>query len=103
MNFTRFFVSGSLIFCASLWPMQLTAAPFPPIMDLLEKPEPFVTVSPELFQRLGKSLALPDGGRAVKEVADKSPGRAVDPRDLGRSAPATLGDRAKGAAGGYPH
>src|SRR5260221_629026 len=51
--------------------MQLTAAPFPPVMDLLEKPEPFVTVSPELFQELGKSVALPDAGRTVKELADK--------------------------------
>ncbi len=103
MNFTRFFVSGSLIFCASLWPMQLTAAPFPPIMDLLEKPEPFVTVSPELFQRLGKSLALPDAGRTVKELADKGPGGAFDPRDLERIAPATLGYRAKWAVVRYPY
>jgi len=91
MNFARFFVSGSLIFCASLSPMQLTAAPFPPIMDLLEKPEPFVTVSPELFQQLGKFLALPDAGRTVKQLADKDPGGAFDPRDLERSPPATLG------------
>src|SRR5258708_19509207 len=95
MNFTRFFVSGSLIFCASLWPMQLTAAPFPPIMDLLEKPEPFVTVLPELFQRLGKSLALPDAGRTVQELADKGPGGAFDPGDLERIAPGALGFRAK--------
>jgi len=103
MNFTRFFVSGSLIFCASLSPMQLTAAPFPPIMDLLEKPEPFVTVSPELFQQLGKSLALPDAGRTVKELADKGPGGAFDPRDLERIAPATLGYRAKWAVVRYPY
>ena len=102
MNFTRLFVSGSLIFCA-FSPMQLTAAPFPPVMDLLEKPEPFVTVSPELFQQLGKSLALPDAGRTVKELADKSPGGAFDPRDLERIAPATLGYRAKWSVVRYPY
>src|SRR3989442_4033835 len=103
MNFTRFFVPGSLIFCASLLPMQLTAAPFPPIMDLLEKPEPFATVSPELFQQLGASLALPDAGRTVKELADKGPGGAFDPRDLERIPPATLGYRAKWAVVRYPY
>src|SRR3989442_6254824 len=103
MNFTRFFVPGSLIFCASLLPMQLTAAPFPPIMDLLEKPDPFVTVSPELFRELGKSLALPDAGRTVKELADKGPGGAFDPRDLERIPPATLGYRAKWAVVRYPY
>src|SRR5919198_883324 len=103
MNFARLFVSGSLIFCASFSPMQLTAAPFPPVMDLLEKPEPFVTVSPELFQQLGKSLALPDAGRTVKELADKSPGGAFDPRDLERNAPATLGYRVKWSVVRYPY
>src|SRR5260221_9860440 len=83
--------------------MQLTAAPFPPIMDLLEKQEPFVTVSPELFQQLGTSLALPGAGRTVKELADKGPGGAFDPRDLERIAPATLGYRAKWAVVRYPY
>src|SRR5437762_10874260 len=102
MNFTRLFVSGSLIFCA-FSPMRLTAAPFPPVMDLLEKPEPFVTVSPQLFQQLGKSLALPDAGRTVKELADKSPGGAFDPRDLETIPPATLGYRAKWSVVRYPY
>src|SRR5258708_25750325 len=103
MTFTLFLVSGSLIFFASLSHMQLTAAPFTPIMDLLEKPEPFVTVSPELFQQLGKSLALPDAGRTVKELADKGRGGAFDPRDLERIAPASLGYRAKWAVVRYPY
>src|SRR5256885_1974585 len=80
MNFTRFFVSASLIFCAALAPVQLTAAPFAPIMDLLEKPAPFVTVSPELFRELGKSLALPDAGWTVP-ASQRSPQYLLD-RDL---------------------
>src|SRR5258708_17660443 len=103
INFTRVFVSGPLLFCASLSPMQVTRAAFHPIMDLLEKPEPFVTVSPELFQQLGKSLALPDAGRTVKELADKGPGGAFDPRDLERIPPATLGYGAKWAVVRYPY
>src|SRR3989442_2066686 len=103
MNFTRFVVSSLMLFFAALSTMKLTAAPFPPIMDLLEKPEPFATVSPELFQQLGASLALPDAGRTVKELADKGPGGAFDPRDLERIPPATLGYRAKWAVVRYPY
>ena len=83
--------------------MQLTAAPFPPVMDLLDKPQAFATVSPELFQQLGKSLALPDAGSTVKQLADASPGAAFDPRELERIAPATLGYRAKWSVVRYPY
>ena len=103
MNFARPFVSGSLIFCASLSPMPLTAAPFAPITDLLERPEPFVAVSPELFHELGNSLALPDAGGTVKALADKTPGGAFDPRELERIAPASLGYRAKWSVVRYPY
>jgi hypothetical protein len=103
MHFARFFVSCSLIFGASLMPVPLMAVPFAPVMDLLEKPEPFVTISPELLGQMGKSLVLPDEGRTVKALADKSAGGAFDPRELERIAPASLGYRAKWSVVRYPY
>jgi hypothetical protein len=84
-----------LVVCASVLPSEVPATPFSQIMDLLEKPEPFVTVSPDLFKQLGQDLALPDGGKSVKDLGDKSPGGTIDPRKLEKIPATTLGYKAK--------
>jgi hypothetical protein len=62
------------------------------VVALLEQQAPFHVVSPELFERLG--WELPDGGAAVKALADAAPGGALHPRELESIPAATLGYRA---------
>jgi hypothetical protein len=72
------------------------AAPGTPedrIVDMLRENRPYHRVSPELFEQLGPDL--PDGGAAVKALADAAPGGAFDPRKLETVPAATLGYQAK--------
>ena len=63
------------------------------VSDLLNQNRDYATLPAESFGTLGWSL--PDGGRAVKALADAAPGGAFDPRKL-ESLPANdLGYRAK--------
>lgn len=63
------------------------------VIASIERAPTVATVPAAQFDRLGWDL--PDGGRAVKALADAAPGGAFDPRDLERLAPATLGYSAK--------
>jgi hypothetical protein len=63
------------------------------VVEMLREERPFHAVPAGLFEQLG--WALPDGGTAVKDLADTAKGGAFDPRLLD-SVPATqLGYRAK--------
>ncbi len=55
---------------------------------------PFVALPEPDFRALGAGFDLPDGGRAVTELASKAPDGAFDPRDLSKISPQTLGYRA---------
>lgn len=62
------------------------------ILGMLRQPQPYTTVPAGLFGRLGWDL--PDGGAAVKALADAAPGSAFDPRNLERLPAAALGYKA---------
>ena len=63
------------------------------VLRMLQQDQAYHAVSPELFEQLGWDL--PDGGARVKELADATPGGALDPRKL-ESLPADqLGYQAK--------
>ena len=55
---------------------------------------PFVSLAEADFRALGEEFNLPDGGRAVTELARQAPGGAFDPRDVAKIPPATLGYKA---------
>jgi hypothetical protein len=63
------------------------------LVEMLRENRPYHHVSPEMFGALGPEL--PDGGAAVKALADAAPGGAFDPRKLETVPAATLGYRAK--------
>jgi hypothetical protein len=63
------------------------------IVDMLKESRPYHRVPPELFERLG--FDLPDGGAAVKALADAAPGGAFDPRRVEQFPPATIGYQAR--------
>ena len=50
------------------------------IVGMLAHEQPYHTVTPDLFERLGWDL--PDGGVTIKALADATPGGALDPREL---------------------
>src|SRR5688572_19647493 len=58
-----------------------------------DKP-PFVSLAEADFRALGDEFTLPDGGRAVTELAGKAPGGAFDPRDVAKIPAAALGYKA---------
>ena len=63
------------------------------IPELLSQDRDYVTLSGELFGTMGWDL--PDGGRAVKALADAAPGGAFDPKRLETLPANSLGYRAK--------
>lgn len=63
------------------------------VVQMLREERPFHAVPPALFEKLGWDL--PDGGAAVKKLADAAPGGAFDPRALEKIPDARLGYRAK--------
>jgi len=63
------------------------------ILQMLQKEQPYHTVTPEQFEQLGWDL--PDGGATVKALADAAPGSAFDPRKLEGMPAEKLGYRAK--------
>ncbi|MSO19074.1 MAG: alpha/beta hydrolase [Acidobacteria bacterium] len=63
------------------------------VVKMLGENKPFHAVTPEVFNRLGWDL--PDGGAAVKALADAAPGGAFDPRKLESISEAQLGYRVK--------
>ncbi len=65
------------------------------LSDPLQENQPYTAILPDLFESLGDDIALPDGGQIVKNLADKAPGGAFDPRDLEKILPQSLGYRAK--------
>ncbi len=50
------------------------------LLELIGEDHPYSMVSTELFEQLGWDL--PDGGSLVKELAESTPGGAVDPKAL---------------------
>ena len=62
------------------------------VPELLNQSQDYVTLQPELFSSMGWDL--PDGGRAVKTLADAAPGGAFDPKQLEDLPAASLGYRA---------
>ena len=63
------------------------------VVKMLGENKPYHLVGPAVFDRLG--VDLPDGGAAVKALADAAPGGAFDPRKLETIPEARLGYRAK--------
>src|SRR5437773_3138376 len=63
------------------------------IFELLTQNRDYATLSDELFGTMGWDL--PDGGRAVKALADRAPGGAFDPKKLETLPVENLGYRAK--------
>src|SRR5437867_2940576 len=63
------------------------------IPELLNPNRDYATLSQELFSTMGWDL--PDGGRAVKALADSALGGAFDPKKLETLPPNSLGYRAK--------
>jgi hypothetical protein len=63
------------------------------VVAMLRENRPYHRVPPELFDQLGSHL--PDGGAAVKALADAAPGGAFDPRRLETLPAVTLGYRAR--------
>ena len=63
------------------------------IAELLGQERDYAVLSEELFGTMGWDL--PDGGRAVKALADAAPGGAFDPKKLEALPPGNLGYRAK--------
>lgn len=72
---------------------QARAAAEDDVVKLLQESRPFHAVPPALFDRLGWDL--PDGGAAVKALADAAPGGAFDPRKMESIPETKLGYRAK--------
>ena len=94
---TAFF--AALVFAAAAVPMGSTVGQTPnleqKIWTLLDNDKaPYVALSEPDFRALGAGFDLPDGGRAVTELAEKAPGGAFDPRDLSKISPQQLGYRA---------
>lgn len=52
----------------------------PSLLD--DRESPFVVLPESAFYAEGESLSLPDGGRTVKQLAERAPGGAFDFRDL---------------------
>jgi hypothetical protein len=63
------------------------------ISELLKEDRDYATLPGELFGTLGWNL--PDGGRAVKALADAAPGSAFDPKKLETLSANSLGYHAK--------
>jgi len=63
------------------------------IIQMLQHEQPFHSVTPDQFGRLGWDL--PDAGTTVKALADAAPGYAFDPRDLEQLPVEKLGYQAK--------
>src|SRR5712691_8385084 len=63
------------------------------ISELLNQNRDYVKLPAELFGTIGWDL--PDGGRAVKALADAAPGGAFDPKKLEALPPNNLGYRAQ--------
>ena len=62
------------------------------VPELLSQERDHAVLAADEFEGLG--WPLPDGGRAVKAIADAAPGGAFDPRRLEKAAPGDLGYRA---------
>ncbi len=60
--------------------ISLSAALAPNVTELLSESRAYAVLPADTFDRLG--WELPDGGRAVKALADAAPGGAFDPRQL---------------------
>ena len=79
----------------TLWPASAAAEPDAErsLAALLREPRPYTMVPAGLFDVLGEEL--PDGGARVRQLADLTPGGALDPRALERLDPQTVGYRAR--------
>jgi hypothetical protein len=65
------------------------------IWTLLDDPNAvYVSLSDADFRALGEGFNLPDGGKAVTELALAAPGGAFDPRDVAKIPAAQLGYKA---------
>jgi hypothetical protein len=54
----------------------------------------YVSLAEPDFRSLGGDIELPDGGRAVTDLAEKAPGGAFDPRDVAKIPAQRLGYKA---------
>jgi hypothetical protein len=75
-------------------------APEDDVLALLDKKQPYTLVPASVFDGLGWDL--PDGGAAVKKLAESAPGSAFDPRALEPLPAAALGYRPKSVVVRYP-
>ena len=69
----------------------------------LSERHPFTVVSPEVLNKLGAEIKLPDNGETVKKMADSAAGSAFDPRDLEKVPGEVLGYNASWAVERYPY
>lgn len=72
-------------------------------MPQLAENKPYTMISPERITQLGAALDLPDGGHHVKDLADGSPGGALNPVDLETISADALGYRASWAVVRFPY
>jgi len=79
-KFSISFVFGFGMFTATSVLSQSLGAGEMEILEMLRTDKPYHTVTPEMFDRLG--WELPDGGQAVKMLADNAIGSAFDPHAL---------------------
>lgn len=86
---------GSVAMAVSVMVSSCTISPVAEdeIVSLLAEDAPYHVVSPQLFDDLG--WELPDGGVAVRRLADGAPGSAFDPRKLESIDATTLGYSAR--------
>ena len=71
------------------------------LLDKLSESKDFVLASNKTLKSLGKELNLPDGGENVKQLANKAPGSAFDPRDLEKFSELKIGYKIKWAVERY--
>ncbi|MBI3940683.1 MAG: hypothetical protein HY315_07590 [Acidobacteria bacterium] len=88
-------LAGSLLFALA------AAAPEDELLELLRKDQPYTMVPASLFDRLGWDL--PDGGNAVKKLAQAASGGAFDPKELESLPQEKIGYRAQWHVIRYPY
>ena len=95
----RHSIGATLVLCAAILSgetaMAQTQSGEQKIWGLLDNSKAtYVSLAEPDFRALGTDFELPDGGRAVTELAEKAPGGAFDPRDVAKIPAQRLGYKA---------
>jgi hypothetical protein len=84
-------ILASILYVSSIFPVL--GSPEEDIIQMLQQGRPYHVVTEEQFNQLGWDL--PDGGAAVKAIADAAPGSVFDPRKLEGLSPEVIGYQTK--------